>query len=677
MTSMLQALRSPLRGPLPSSASFSRQPASARDTEGRDSLLLQSFTINGNAAASQSLQRVEGTFPNPMGGPSTSTSAGAGGVSSPPLLLTASSGGQLHQLAALIGILCGIQRHHCLVVHEWGSSDDVQPGHTIPLACTVPQLVPVVEFIITRATREEQLCTFLLHADSNHTVVDSHRRGPGSGVDRGGAAPRGHFRFPSNSTSAETDDHTAAQNSTNFDLAQSSGAGGLHSGVPKVVFLYNICQASRSVQSTLMDLLNHSIITVNNTARRVPQLRVVAFCGSEQLQFVPMHLRASFLVSTYVTAAGLRSAQASDAHGNVSSQLFSARRCQDLYLSFAASRSDIHAGSGRGGAGNAWQQHQRAAGFGSTTPSPLPRNQLLLMLPTHHSLGEPVTLLDYVYVAPCVERYLRHLLGVVRGSLSPVTSQAPGILSKYDSMIEVLKALVWLLHVPQDPSSHHTGGATERLMVGPTEVQCLLAHWVTHNLHMPRREWGLMCGDSGGSSDVLSPPVNELTQVSAVAGMTAASFGSALGGADTALRRQYLQSGTAQPAALWSSAVGLPLMWSAEWDALAASRRHPTVGNAETMLSQLNQTQRRSSNTLPAGLDTRRPPASSESSMRIAGSDELMATLRSGAASTRMERDVSFGALPFDDGSATCLPYVWCRHLVAAALRERSTPPPG
>lgn len=711
---MLNALRSPLRGQ-PSNTSFSRQPNATRvasDPLGgeRDSLLLQSFSGGVGTNNGASLQRgVEVAFPNPMGGPSTTSSAvSSGGASSPPLLLTASSGGQLQQLAALIGVLCGIQRHHCLVVHEWDSHGDVVAGHTIPLACAVPQLVPVVEFIITRATKEEQLCTFLLHADTNHAMVDSHRRGPPAGGgnssnqqggggalgnERGAQPPRGHYRFPSSTSSgaAESEDHGG--NTTTFDLLggggqqSSGGGGGLQSGVPKVVFLYNICLASNAVQDAIMDLLVHSIITVNNTPRRVPQLRVVAFCGSEQLQYVPMHIRTSFLVSTYITSAALRTAQAFDNHGSVAAQLFSQRRCQEMYVSFAQLSGDLNAGSGRGVSSARHLNSHNNRTYASATAA-LPVNPLMVMMPSHHRFGEPPSLLDHVHVAPCVGRYFRHLLGVIRGSLSPVAIQGHGLLSKYDDMIDLLKALVWLLHfsdaapdgvVGVRPSSSDAG-SSKRLIVGPSEVQCLLPSLVTHHLHLPRKEWGLFCGKLGNSAvsaDVLAPPVTELTQASAVAGMTAASFGSALVGGDTALqlRRQYLQN----VGGMWSSAIGLPLVWSAEWDAVASSRRRPSHTTLDAQF-QLGANTRRYSNTLPNAAEiTRRPPLphSAENSLHAATSDDALAMTARGASASHADGVGSFGSLPFDDGSSTSLTYTWCRHLVASTLRDRSDPPPG
>lgn len=314
---------------------------------------------------------------------------------------------ECRQLYVLVSVCCCVPSTHLLVLHDGMSNSTVT---------SMPRGPTYLEFRISEQTEREAFCGFLMRAES-------------------------------------------------ASVSSAAGAMGGENLQMTVVCLQELSAASPQVISALMDVLTFGILRIGNTVRRVPSLRIVAFCDARVYASVlPEHLRSAFALSTYMSALSMESAaviQSADAQSS-----------------------------------NVVNKHH--------------------MLEVLQS-ADGKALVETVTLSGEVSRYLRHLVAVLRGAM--LTHSAPGchILAHLPDMLRLLK-VVALLFAPSarargggphlslrlaSPTSHHLRDAEPitsfaHVVVSPAHVMCLLCPMVAHRFTVQRAMVAPPCNNAAG-----------------------------------------------------------------------------------------------------------------------------------------------------------------------------------
>ncbi|RNF22907.1 40S ribosomal protein S24e [Trypanosoma conorhini] len=296
---------------------------------------------------------------------------------------------ECRQLYVLVSICCCVPSAHLLVMHDGGSNSTVT---------SMPKGPTYLELRITEQTRREAFCGFLMRAESATMA----------------SVPPGF-----------AEDHRQVT----------------------VVCLQELSAASPQVLSALMDVLVFGLLRVGNTVKRVPSLRIVAFCDARAYAAaLPECVLDAFALSTYMSALAMESAAVIQSADTQSSNVVNKRHMLEVMLS-----------------------------------------------PDGDDLVETVTL------AGEVSRYLRHLLVVLRSAM--LVHSAPGsyVPTRVPRMLRLLKVFA-LLFAPaaQDGlgklplALRSTSFTTQRasavapitdfahVVVSPAHVMCLLCPMVAH-----------------------------------------------------------------------------------------------------------------------------------------------------------------------------------------------------
>ncbi|EKF31565.1 hypothetical protein MOQ_004596 [Trypanosoma cruzi marinkellei] len=296
---------------------------------------------------------------------------------------------ECRQLYVLVSICCCVPSAHLLVLHDGMSNSTVT---------SMPKGPTYLELRITEQTRRETFCGFLMRAESASTA----------------SAPNGFVEEPRQVT---------------------------------VVCLQELSAASPQVLSALMDVLAFGLLRVGNTVKRVPSLRIVAFCDARTYAIaLPEHVRNAFALSTYMSALAMESAAVIQSADTQSSNVVNKRHMLEAMLS-----------------------------------------------------ADGEDLIETVTLSGEVSRYLRHLLVILRGVM--LVHSAPGcyVSTCISRMLRLLKVFALLfapaahdrvgkLHLSLRSTSSPSHRGTDlapitnfsHVVVSPAHVMCLLCPMVAH-----------------------------------------------------------------------------------------------------------------------------------------------------------------------------------------------------
>lgn len=615
---------------------------------------------------------------------------------------------QLQQMSLLMAACASLPLCHLLVAH------DIVALGPLELMGAVPAGIPAVEYVIRDNTTRDDLSVFLLHADTNHAVADNFPVGgvqgvPGHTRERSSTMtasfrPPGHLRHASSASSGGDDQQTtgipaksrvasSGSMSATYSGAGAAAMAGVSMGAgdpyappqgaptpgPKLVWLHNLSRASQGVIDALMDLMTYQLLTVNGVVRRAPGLRIVAFCPASDLGAVPTHVRAAFLLSTYLSPNVTQAMVAFETQGFQQMVPWNRLAEQRRWVSECSAavspitglsrmqRQGANVSSGTGVGGMDSQGNSVAAvgpplvyGFSSSGWSQRAR-ELLSTAPASSSMpstqGTPPH--QRVYVPPAIERYLRHHLGIVRGSFTVHGgggAAAIGILGLCDAMLDVLRVLVYLCQ----PISEDL--RVRRPFVDAADVLCLIAPFTAHRLQLLRHEWApLLFGTAFPHQRQPSTSTNP-----------------------TALMMLQMMSVGVGGGGLGPGGVLVP--YASRWDAVT-SMVECEARRTVTQRLRGDDGRRGGHSSLDATQGTTAEVANSSMMLPFGASSPNVLEWSVGAggggngamldATVRRVNVIESLFSPEERDSAPWLSYDWCRHVLMAMIRERSQPPPG
>lgn len=598
---------------------------------------------------------------------------------------------QLQQLCTLTATCCCLPNGHLLVVTE---TESVQPKQLLP---TTPRSVRVFEFKMTETTSREEFANFILRCDVSgpSAAIVGNAALSTNALPRGNRMPPGHQRYPTGSSDTPDD----LEDDNHMLISPSSG-----NQAPIVIHVHNLLSSSRSMLSTLMDLMVHAQLCVGGAVRRVPNVRILGIVWAQEYALLPHYFRDAFVASIFLTSQAILSAQTFGAEGGTS--VVNKARLVELLTGVSSS------GSTPGGksivsspvgpshqtisSGSTQVQSTLLGGIpaSSSAPQQQPASQVSAggcasslhwaksdMMRFSPLFAVPSSkLLDAVHVATPVERYLRHLLSLIRGSLSPSSSQAMGLVGHYARFLEALKILTYLFFPVNDDVINPPNTAPRRLLVNPTDISSITPFFTTHRIAISCLEWqsaapangpqqAMMLSPGGfDGANTLPPPSTSLTSANegAHSNLSVAPPPGALGGVTSAPpssdARVATQVASAQnstrSAALWdavtvtASSLEVPCRLGGKGAEVDKHLQYQIVDSSTT--GQLNN----------AG-------AVWENSSTIAPSSANGKGL--GISLTLNATDLKSS---FRD-SHQMLSYDLCRQIVLLCIRERSLPPPG
>lgn len=197
---------------------------------------------------------------------------------------------ECQQLYVLVSVCCCVPKAHLLVLHEGVPND---------MVTSMPKGPKYVAYQIKARTSPEDLAGFL------HRAQVAAIPGPMNSNSGSGGSSRRQSSRPRNELSLSGFFLRRHHESTGV----TDKSGNTSFRVQVVVCLQGIEVASPAVLSLLMDVLNHAMVPLAAGPKSVPSLHIVAFCDYRRyVSELPTSVRASFALSTYLSAAALDSA---------------------------------------------------------------------------------------------------------------------------------------------------------------------------------------------------------------------------------------------------------------------------------------------------------------------------------------------------------------------------------
>lgn len=182
---------------------------------------------------------------------------------------------ECRQLYVLVSVCCCVSSAHLLVLHDGACNTTVT---------SMPKGPTYLELRLTEQTSSETFCSFVSRAETASST--------GNNIVEGKQRP------------------------------------------VNIICLTGLAAATPSVQSALMDVLQFSVVRVGGEVRRVPSLRIVAYCDARVFATaVPEWLRAGFALSTYMSSFTMESAAVIQSTDSDESNVVNRRNMLEVMLS--------------------------------------------------------------------------------------------------------------------------------------------------------------------------------------------------------------------------------------------------------------------------------------------------------------------------------------------------------
>lgn len=385
-----------------------------------------------------------------------------------------------HQLHALVAISLCCEGVHTLLVTDLPAADhnsDTAAQISTVAARMMPAGPRYIDLVLTPETTRDEVCNFLYKSEGANSAAPTHARHSSNPTHLTANRPvrKGHVKTLSAVSSDEPSDgpQDAGEQAGRVGLPSStSGSAGTSSGLqaPRtVVLLYGLHHASEGAVSALIDLLLHNQTLVHSVSsyalKSVRTVRVVAVVDNACLYTMPC--RTAFTLSLFMPYSFF-----------TTSFNYAARRVSQIvdYSSVAGSES-----------------------------APISQDLLTQLMCDPSAIRNPT----FLHFHTSSERYLRMLLGTLRGTLLPFGSVGAPVMGRMRKLQDVVSVAVTLFAAsrvqagaPNFPAAmafrtteEMVNAAVEgnpaRVIVTPTDCACMLPYVSSHLLsfNMPEARW--------------------------------------------------------------------------------------------------------------------------------------------------------------------------------------------